>query len=289
MQSLQDKIAVVSGASRGAGRGIAIELGAAGATVYVTGRSTRGGAKTGNRPETIEETAELVTAAGGTAIVVRCDHTNNDEVAALFERIKAEQGRLDVLVNNAWGGYEGYDGANFAAPFWEQPLSRLDAMLTAGLRSHFVTTYFATPLMLSRRQGLIVNTTVFMPRSLDFDKYYGPVAYDMVKNAINRMSFGMAHELREHGVAIVALAPGWMRTEAVLGEFKLTEANWQQNEELATTESPRYVGRGVVALASDPAIMDKTGQLLVSGDLAREYNFTDIDGRYVPRFHIYQE
>ncbi|MFQ5926924.1 MAG: SDR family NAD(P)-dependent oxidoreductase [Terriglobia bacterium] len=276
MARLPGKVAVVTGASRGAGRGIALALGEAGATVYVTGRSVRGGPTTGNRPETIDETAEALTTRGGVGIPVRCDHTVDAEVEALFTRVKQEHGRLDLLVNNAWGGYEMQ--LDFS-PFWETPLRQWELMLTAGVRSHMVTSRFALPLMLPHRQGLIVNTTAKMPH-----KYHGGLFYDVAKTAINRMAFGMAHDLRKYGIAVVALSPGWMRTEKCLEAFKTDEQNWHKIPDLRKTESTQYVGRAVVALATDPTVRQKSGQLLEVADLAREYGFSDINGRQVPPF-----
>ena len=285
MHQLKGKVAVVTGASRGGGRGIALALGKDGATVYVTGRSIRGDSTRPDLPgTTIEDTAEQVTARGGVGIPVRCDHTVDEEVAALFERVKQEQSRLDILVNNVWGGYENYNDETFDLPFWKQPLWRWDKMFTAGVRAHFTASRLAALLMMSRRQGLIVNTTAW-----DRGKYLGNVPYYVAKTAVNRMAYGMALELRVHDIAIVALAPGWMRTEDVLRRFRTDEQHWQEVPELRDTESTEYVGRAVVALATDPNIMQKSGNTLMVGDLAREYGFTDIDGRQVPPFRIPEE
>jgi len=285
MHQLKGKVAVVTGASRGGGRGIALALGKDGATVYVTGRSIRGDSTRPDLPgTTIEDTAEQVTTRGGVGIPVRCDHTVDEEVAALFERVKQEQSRLDILVNNVWGGYENYSDETFDVPFWKQPLWRWDKMFTAGVRAHFTASRLAALLMMSRRQGLIVNTTAW-----DRGKYLGNVPYYVAKTAVNRMAYGMALELRVHDIAIVALAPGWMRTEDVLRRFRTDEQHWQEVPELRDTESTEYVGRAVVALATDPNIMQKSGNTLMVGDLAREYGFTDIDGRQVPPFRIPEE
>jgi NAD(P)-dependent dehydrogenase (short-subunit alcohol dehydrogenase family) len=280
MSNLKSKIAVVTGASRGAGRGIALVLGEAGATVYVTGRSVRGGATTENLPGTIDETVEAVTARGGVGIAVRCDHTEDTEVEALFERVKQEQGRLDILVNNAWSGYEGfYESWRKTGPyFWQQPYAdRWNKMFTAGLRAHFVASCLAAPLMLPQRSGLIVSTIAW-----DHDKYIGNF-YDVAKHAIARMIFGMAIELRKHNIAAVALAPGYMRTERVLAAYA---AQPGAVLDYNITESPEYVGRAVVALASDPNVMEKSGRAFRVGELAQEYSFTDVDGRQVPPWTV---
>jgi NAD(P)-dependent dehydrogenase (short-subunit alcohol dehydrogenase family) len=272
MKRLLGKVAVVTGASRGAGRGIAQVLGEAGATVYVSGRSTRAQLVDPRWPETIEETAEQVSARGGVGIPVRCDHTQDEEVQALFARVKAEQGRLDILVNNAWGGYQG-DMASFSRPFWEQP-DRWAQMFTAGVRAHLSASKFAAPIMLAQRDGLIVNTTVY-----DRGKYIMNLYYDVAKNAVNRMAYGMALELKPYGITAVAVAPGWMRTERVM------DTN-PSAEELVHTESPQYIGRAILALALDPERLARTGQTLNVGDLAEQYGFTDIDGRRVPTFRM---
>lgn len=289
---LKGRVAVVTGASRGAGKGIALELGAAGATVYVTGRSTRAQPAGGygqilalshldRVPGSIDETAEAVTAAGGTGIAVRCDHTRDDEVAALFDRVQREQGRLDLLVNNAWGGHEVFDGV-FEAPFWQRPLEEWDAMFDRGVRNHLVASRRAAPLFVAQRGGLIVTTTFW-----DRDRFMrGNLHYDLAKSAMTRLAFGMAQELRPHGVAAIALSPGWMRTEFVLAGHQADESNWHERPALARTESVRYIGRAVVALAADPQVLARSGRALRVGDLAREYGFTDIDGRVVAPFEM---
>lgn len=283
MKVLKGKIAVVTGASRGAGRGIAQELGAAGATVYVTGRSTRAGARTNARPETIEETADLVSALGGVGIPVRVDHTVDAEVAALFAQVKAQQGRLDILVNNIWGLHDRHwpDGPVPGGPFWAEPDMPWDLMMTAGARAHLVASRSAIPLMLQHGSGLIVTTTFY-----DQGKYTGNFWYDLAKNALNRLAFAMAQELKSHGIASLAVSPGFMRTELVLASVGASEANWRDFPALASTETPRYVGRAVAALAADPDVMAKTGRCLTAGELAREYGFTDIDGRCIAPFAV---
>ncbi|PKO14414.1 MAG: oxidoreductase [Chloroflexi bacterium HGW-Chloroflexi-10] len=283
MSILKGKVAIVTGASRNAGRGIARVLGEAGATVYVTGRSVRNSKPTtayafGN----IDETAEIVTAQGGVGIPVACDHSIDAEVAGLFDRVKQEQGRLDLLVNNVWGGYENME--NFDAPFWEQSFWRWDKMFTAGVRAHFTASCFAVPLMIPQRQGLIINTSFW-----DQDKYFKPLPYHLAKTTINRMAYGIALELREHNIAAVALSPGWLRTEHILREYQTDDLNAHMIDALATTESTQYIGRAVVALMTDPNIMQKSGRVLTVGDLAREYDFTDIDGRQVSPFRISEE
>ena len=291
-QPLKNRIALVTGASRGAGRGIAVELGAAGATVIVTGRSTRAEparaygpllALSGMEqvPGSIDDTADEATAAGGLGIAIRCDHANEDDVAALFQRVQREHGRLDVLVNNAWGGHETFDGV-FDAPFWERPMVHWDAMMDRGVRHHLLASRHAAPIMLKQRRGLIVTTTF-----RDRDRYLrGNLFYDLAKASMTRLAFGMAEELRPHGVASLAVSPGWMRTEFILAGHKTDEAHWQERPSLARTESPRYLGRAVAALAADENVLAKSGGVHLVADLAREYGFTDIDGRQPPAFEF---
>ena len=244
----------------------------------MTGRSIRGAATRADLPgTTINDTAEQVAVRGGVGIPVRCDHTADAEVEALFERVRHERGRLDILVNNVWGGYENYETADFDAPFWEQPLWRWDSMFAAGVRAHFTASRLAAPLMLARGQGLIVNTTFW-----DRGKALSNLPYDLAKTAVNRLAYVMALELRPHSVAVVALSPGWMRTEAVM-------AHEHTAEELRRTESVEYIGWAVTALAADPDVIEKSGRTLTVGDLAREYGFTDVDGRQPPAFRIPEE
>jgi NAD(P)-dependent dehydrogenase (short-subunit alcohol dehydrogenase family) len=275
--TLSDAVTVVTGASRGAGRGIAVTLGAAGAIVYVTGRSVQGQATTEDLPGTIEETAAIVTARGGRGIAVRCDHTIDSDVEELFARVQREQGRIDLLVNNAWGGYEHHDHRKFSAPFHEQPLRHWDGMFTAGVRAALVASRFAVSLMLPQKQGLIVNITAW-----DRDKFLVNVFYDVAKEAINRMTWGMARELRPHNIAAIAVAPGFMRTERVAKAFESAGNHDYPN----FTESPEYVGRAVAALAADRNILEKSGRVLAVGDLAEEYGFQDVDGRRIPAFRM---
>jgi NAD(P)-dependent dehydrogenase (short-subunit alcohol dehydrogenase family) len=293
MQKLRERIAIVTGGSRGGGRGIAQELGAAGATVYVTGRSTRDvPADTYGRfleqspmakmPGTIDQTAEEVTAAGGKGIAVRCDHTDAAQVRELIARVEREQGKLDLLVNNAWGGHESFTMASLSSPFWEQPLEHWVSMFDHGVRNHIVACHAAAPLFIKQKRGLIVTTSYW-----DRDRYLrGNLFYDLAKATMNRLAFGVAEELRPHGVSSVAVAPGWMRTEIILGAFQTDEAHWQEKPELSRTESPRYLGRAIAALAADPQVEKKSGRVLYAGELAVEYGFTDIDGRVIPPFEL---
>jgi NAD(P)-dependent dehydrogenase (short-subunit alcohol dehydrogenase family) len=290
---LHGQIALVTGASRGAGRGIALELGAAGATVYVTGRSTRDQpaasydailSELGVRamPGSIDGTADDVTRAGGTGIAVRCDHADERQVTELVARIEREQGRLDVLVNNAWGGHETFSAGSFAAPFWEQPLAQWHGMIDHGVRNHLLSCRAAAPLLVRQKRGLVVTTTFH-----DRGRYLqGNLFYDLAKAAMTRLAFGVAEELRPHGVASIALSPGWMRTELVLAFHKTDEASWQGVPALASTESPRYLGRAVVALATDADVLARSGSVVAVGDLARAYGFTDIDGRQPAPFEV---
>lgn len=279
---LRGAVAVVTGASRGAGRAIAAVLGETGATVYVTGRSARGSATTEDLPGTIEDTADEVTRRGGAGVAVRCDHTVDADVERLVARVRDERGRLDVLVNNAWGGYEGHDVATFTAPFWEQPRSRWDAMFTAGVRAHLVMAQLAAPLLMDRgagdRPGLIASTIAWA-----HGRPLGNAVYDAAKAALVRLAYVMAEELRPHRVAAVAIAPGFMRTERVLA------AHAARPFDLSVTESPEYLGRAVAALAADPDLLARTGRTLTAGDLARDYGFTDLDGRQPEAFGLPEE
>lgn len=292
MKPLQNCIAVVTGASRGAGRGCAIELGAAGATVYVTGRSRRDRPATEysqiqalsnmtTLPGNIDQTADDVTRAGGRGVAVECDHTDEQQVKALFDRVQQEHGRLDLLVNNAWGGHQSFDGV-FQAPFWERPMDHWHTMFDCGVRNHLLASRIAAPMFVQQGRGLIVTTTFW-----DRDRYMtGNLFYDLAKATMTRLAFGMAQELKPHGVASVAVSPGWMRTEFVLAGHGTDEDHWHTQPSLARTESPRYLGRAVAALAADADIMERSGQVLRVGDLAPVYGFTDIDGRVVPPFEI---
>jgi len=273
--SLEGVVAVVAGATRGAGRGIACELGSAGATVCATGRSVRGAPSEMRRPETIEETAEMVTARGGTGIAVRCDHTDAAQVAALFERVRREQaGRLDLLVNDIWGGDP---LAVWGRPFWEHPLQDGLRMQQLAVWTHAITSWHAAPLLVARGRGLVVEVTDGVGPG-----YRGSFFYDLAKSSVIRLALAQAEELRPHGVAAVALTPGFLRSEAMLDHFGVTEATWreaaEQDRHFLASETPFYIGRAVVALAADPSLMEKSGGALSTWELSREYGFTDVDG-----------
>ncbi|TDE29520.1 SDR family oxidoreductase [Actinomadura sp. 6K520] len=272
---LTGKVALVAGGTRGGGRGVAVELGAAGATVYVTGRSSSAGPSGLGRPETIEETAERVTAAGGTGIPVRVDHARPEEVRALAERIAAEQeGRLDVLVNSVWGGDPLTDWEH---PLWEQDLDRGLRLLRQAVETHVITSRFTLPLMVARGRGLVVEVT-----DGNTARYRGSLFYDLAKSSVIRLAVAQAAELKPHGVAAVAITPGFLRSEAVLDHFGVTEANWREaiaaDPHFAHSETPAYLGRAVAALAADPGVMAKTGRALATWGLYEEYGFTDADG-----------
>jgi NAD(P)-dependent dehydrogenase (short-subunit alcohol dehydrogenase family) len=285
VEPLKGKVAVVAGATRGTGRGIACMLGEAGATVYCTGRSTRERRRPRDeiispfdlehRPETIEETAEMVTAHGGAGIAVRVDHTLESDVESLFQRVKTERGRLDVLVNDVWGG----DAlTEWGTPFWELSLDKGFRMLKQAVHSHIITSRYAAPLMLAQQSGLIVEVT-----DGDGFWYRGNLFYDLVKTSVIRLAFTMNQELRKLHVTTLAITPGFLRSEAMLEHLGVTEANWQDGAEkdpdFIASETPYFAGRAVAALASDPQVSAKAGRVFSSWGLAREYGFPDIDGR----------
>ena len=278
MANLNGKVALVTGASRGVGRGIALGLGEAGATVYITGRTVEAGHAAVNLPGTIYQTAEEAGKFGGKCIPICCDHRDDEQVKAAIDRIRTEQGRLDILVNNVWGGYECFnDGTEFwkEKGFWTVPLSRWDAMFQAGVRAHYIASVLAAPLMIQQHSGLIVNISFFAAQRDDKGAAYGAA-----KAADDQMARCMAHELREHNVAAVSLYPGLVRTESVMAAA--------QYFDMSNSESPQFIGRAVAALAADPDVMQKSGQVLVAAALALEYGFTDIDGKQ-PRPLTYQE
>ena len=274
---LAGRIALVAGATRGAGRGIAVELGAAGATVYLTGRSTRGARSEMNRPETIEETAELVDRAGGRAIAVQADHLQPEQVRALVARIEAEQGRLDILVNDMFGATH----IEWNKTVWESDLAYGLHMLRLAVDTHAITSHFALPLLIRNRGGLVVEVG---DGTADYNssRYRNSFFYDLCKAAVLRMAFALGHELRPHGATAVCLTPGWLRSEAMLEAVGVTEANWRDATaripHFAIAESPAYTGRAVAALAQDGNVARWNGQSLSTGQLARVYGFTDIDG-----------
>ena len=275
MQPLKGKVAVVAGATRGAGRGIAMMLGEAGATVYCTGRSVRGRPASGaHRPETIDETAELVTAYGGVGMAVPVDHSVPAEVAALFARVQAEQGRLDVLVNDIWGGDE---LTEWGKPFWELSLDAGFAMLRRGIDTHIITARYGVPLLVAQGHGLLVEIT-----DGDAPRYRGAFFYDLVKSTVIRMAYALSEELRPHGVTALAVTPGFLRSEAMLDHFGVTAANWQEGAKVdphfIASETPCFVGRAVAALAADPNVAAKAGGVYASWTLSDEYGFADIDG-----------
>lgn len=274
-ESLAGAVAVVAGATRGAGRGIARALGEAGAMVYCTGRSVHGNRSPYNRPETVEETAEIIGAAGGSAVALRVDHTLEAEVAALFQRVVRERGRLDLLVNSIAG--EDPLMAQWCS-FWKTDLKNADTALRQSLVSHIITAKHAAPYMIRNQHGLIVEVT----ESDVFSAGGNPIT-QAVKLALKGFALNMAAELRPHGVAAVSITPGFLRSEMMLERFGVTEENWRdggkKDKNFLQSESPLFVGRAVVALATDPAILERSGQLFSSWQLARKYRFTDADGR----------
>jgi NAD(P)-dependent dehydrogenase (short-subunit alcohol dehydrogenase family) len=275
--TLTDTVALVAGATRGAGRGIAVALGEAGATVYCTGRSAGGRRSEYDRPETLEETAALVAAAGGTGIAVGADHLEPAQVRAVVERIDAEQGRLDVLVNDVWGGEGLFE---WDTPLWEHDLDAGLRMLRLGLETHLVTSHVALPLLIRRPGGLVVEMTDGT-WAYNATRYRTPAFYDLTKNGVIRLAYAEAQELAPHGCTAVALSPGWLRSEMMLEHFGVTEATWREAgvpHFAAISESPRFVGRAVAALAADPDVHRRNGGSFSSGGLAQEYGFTDVDG-----------
>jgi NAD(P)-dependent dehydrogenase (short-subunit alcohol dehydrogenase family) len=276
-KTMQGKVALVAGATRGAGRGIAVQLGAAGATVYVTGRTTRSQRSEMNRPETIEETAELVDKAGGRGIPVQVDHLVPDQVRALVARIEREQGALHVLVNDIWGATT----MEWNKSVWESTLDIGLRTLRLAVDTHAITSHFAIPLLIRKPGGLVVEVT---DGTDDYNarNYRVSFFYDLAKAAVNRMAFSLAHELKPHGATAVSLTPGWLRSEVMLDAYGVTEANWRdatvRSPHFAISESPAFVGRAVVALAKDPDVSRWNGKSLSSGQLAKVYGFTDIDG-----------
>lgn len=292
--ALRGKVAVVAGATRGGGRGIAAALGEAGATVICTGRSSRDGGMTSDydRPETIEETAELVTHLGGVGVAIPVDHLDPDQVRSLADRLRDEYGSIDVLVNDIWGA-EKLKGAppEWNTPIWEHDLDRGLRIVRLGIETHLITSHHLLPLLVEKPGGLLVEVTDGTTE-FNADQYRISVFYDLVKVAVNRLAFSQGHELAGHGGTAVAITPGWLRSEMMLDNWGVTESTWgdalQPNrpgglptapEAFASSESPRYLGRAVAVLAADPNKTRWNQRSVTSAELAREYGFTDIDGR----------
>ncbi|GAA3847591.1 SDR family oxidoreductase [Streptomyces phyllanthi] len=275
---LEGRVALVAGATRGAGRGVAVELGAAGATVYVTGRSTRERRSEYDRPETIEDTADLVTAAGGEGIAVPTDHLDPDQVRTLVSLIESRRGRLDILVNDIWGGEHLFE---WDTPVWEHDLDNGLRLLRLAVETHAITNHHALPLLLRHQGGLVVEMT---DGTADYnrDNYRSSFFYDLAKASVLRMGFALSRELGPRGATAVALTPGWLRSEMMLETFGVTEDTWRDALErvphFCISETPRYVGRAVAALAADPEVARFNGESLSSGGLAQVYGFTDLDG-----------
>jgi len=271
LKTLKNKIALVTGASRGIGKGIAKGLAEKGATVYITGRTTDEDNKDAKLSGTINQTAKKVNELGGIGIPYKCDHRNDEEVEALFKKIEKEQGKLDILVNNVWAGYENIYNVKkpedyiFENNFWELPNKIWDDMFDIGLRFHFVASKLAVPLMLKNKQGLIVNISFYAGQT-----YISNVPYGVVKSAVDRLSVDMAYELKEYGITSISLYPGLVRTEGVMRNKDFID--------LSNSGSPLFIGRAVAALAEDKKVIEKSGQVLIAAELAKEYNFTDIDG-----------
>ena len=270
-QPLRGQVALVTGASRGLGKGIAEALGEAGAIVYVTGRTESADSATVPLPGTIHDTARAVTELGGTGIAVRCDHAVDADIAAVFERIQRERGRIDILANNAWAGYQAMQRGQpgFQTTFWKLPPAVWDTMFQVGVRSHYVASVHAARMMTEQGAGLIAFTSYSAS-----ERYVSNVAYGASKAAVDKMARDMAHELRRAGVAVISLWPGVVNTEMVLAR--------RGGQPLPHAESPRFVGRSIAALAADPAVMDKSGLTLRTRELSREYSFTDVDGGQPP-------
>jgi NAD(P)-dependent dehydrogenase (short-subunit alcohol dehydrogenase family) len=278
MVKLNGNVAVVTGASRGVGKGIALGLGEAGATVYVTGRTAQEGSDIEKLGGTVFSTAEAVTAAGGKGIAVTCDHRDDAQVEKLFQRVLEDNGRMDILVNNAWGGYEQmeHDGEfTWLKPFWSQPLWRWDAMFHGGVRAAYVASAFAARVMVEQESGLIVNISFWAAQ-----KYMANVAYGAAKSAVDKMTADMAHEAEEFNISVLSLYPGLVRTESILRNAKYFD--------MSNSESPQFTGRVIAALANDPNILSKTGQVWVGAALAEEYGIQDIDGKQ-PRPVTFEE
>jgi NAD(P)-dependent dehydrogenase (short-subunit alcohol dehydrogenase family) len=274
---LKGKVALVAGATRGAGRGIAVALGQCGATVWCSGRSVKGAVATPGRPETIDETAALVTAAGGHGVAAQCDHTDAAQVGGLRRRIENAFGRLDVLVNDVWGG----DAlVNWGEPFWENDLGNVTTLLDRAVKSHVITAHTMAPMLLETKGTVFEVTDGTEEHNRE---YRGNLHYDLVKTTVNRLMFGMAHDLRPHGVAALGITPGFLRSEAMLAHFGVSEGRWRdavaKDPFFAASETPAYVGRAVATLAAAPDRMARSGKVWGSWQVAEEAGFTDVDGR----------
>jgi NAD(P)-dependent dehydrogenase (short-subunit alcohol dehydrogenase family) len=275
MKPLTDKIAVVAGATRGAGRGIACMLGELGATVYCTGRSVRGKPAMGERPETIEETAEMVNSFGGVGIYHQADHTDEAQVIRLFERVRGEFGRLDILINDIWGGEK---LTEWGVPFWELNWDKGRTLLERAIHTHIITARHGVPLMVEKNQGLIIEVTDGTHMG-----YRGNLFYDLSKLGAIRMAYNMSEDLKDYTITALAVTPGFLRSEEMLDYFGVTEENWRDGVEkekhFIASETPYFVGRAIAALAADPNVHEKAGEALASGNLAKEYGIVDMDGR----------
>jgi NAD(P)-dependent dehydrogenase (short-subunit alcohol dehydrogenase family) len=278
MKPLEGKIALVAGGTRGAGRGIAMELGAAGATVYVTGRTTRNEVSEYGRPETIEETADLVNELGGLGIPVQVDHLVAEQVKVLIGKIEREQGRLDILVNDIWGGENLIE---WDTPVWKHSLEKGLRMLRLAVDTHLITSHYALPLLIKNEGGLVVEVTDGTKEYND-NNYRVSMFYDLAKSSVNRMAKALSHELSPYNCTAVSLTPGWMRSEIMLETFGVTEENWRdainKDAHFAISETPRFIGRAVAALAGGENHHELNGRSYSSGELAKKYNFYDLDG-----------
>ncbi len=273
--SLSGKVAIVTGASRGVGKGIAMALGEAGATVFVTGRTLKSGDASVPLPGTLTSTAKEVTRLGGKGVPYKCDHRKDIQVKAVFDKVYKDHGRVDILVNNAWAGYEHLHREEYhTGPFWEQPIELWDSMHAVGLRSSFVASTYAAPIMVEQKNGLIVNISYYSTSYAGSDTR----TYRVVKLATDKLAVELAKDLRKFGVACVSLFPGYVRTEGIMKNLP--------DDKLPYTESPMYVGRAIAALATDPDKMKKTGRVLLAGEMAKEYGFKDIDGTCPKPIHL---